>query len=56
MWIWIVVGVVVLAAAVYAFWPRAKGVVDSDAINLGRDAHGKSEEKYVSNRNTFPPW
>lgn len=30
MWIWIVVAVVVLAGAVFAFWPRAKSVSDND--------------------------
>lgn len=56
MWVWIIVGVVVLAAAVYAFWPRRRGVVDSDALALRRNSHGEAEDKYVSNRNNFPPW
>lgn len=56
MWVWIVVGIVVLAALVYALWPRPKGVDDTAALNLRRAAHGDAEESYVSNRNNFPPW
>lgn len=33
MWVWILVGVAVLALGVFAFWPRRRGITDGD---LGR--------------------
>ena len=56
MWVWIIMGVVVLAGAVYACGPGARGVRDADALSSRRSTQGKIEEDYVSNRQSFQPW
>jgi hypothetical protein len=43
MWIWIVVGVVAVAAAVYAFWPRAGGL-DSRVNRASAIAQGRADD------------
>ena len=40
---WIVVGVIVLALVAFAFWPRRRGVVDSEVRSLRRGAHAKGQ-------------
>ena len=42
MW-WIVVAVVVLALALYAFWPRKRGIVDRRALRSRAVDQGKAE-------------
>lgn len=42
--LWIIVGIVVLAAAVWAFWPRARGVSQSDVRRTRAITQGRSEE------------
>ncbi|MGY2702677.1 MULTISPECIES: hypothetical protein [unclassified Nocardioides] len=38
MVVWIVIAAVVVALAVFAFWPRQRGIVDDDVRRLKRDA------------------
>jgi hypothetical protein len=50
MW-WIVVAVVALALAVYAFWPRKRGIVDGEVRRSRRRTQG--EVQSYSNPNGF---
>jgi hypothetical protein len=43
MVVWIVVGVVVLALAVFAFWPRKRGIVDGSVRSARRLDQGRAE-------------
>jgi hypothetical protein len=42
MWLWIVLAVVVVAAGVYAFWPRAGGL-DARVNRASIIAHGRAD-------------
>ena len=54
MWVWIVIGVVALAAALYALWPRAGGIDDAAAMRGRQNAHGALERDHNTNRDNFP--
>ncbi len=41
--IWILIGIVVLALAVFAFWPRKKGVVDNAVVRGKRTTAGRGD-------------
>lgn len=41
MWVWIVLAVVVVAAGIYAFWPRAGGL-DARVNRASIIAHGRA--------------
>ena len=41
MLLWIIIGIVVVAAGVWAFWPRRRGVVDGDVRRSRRTTQGK---------------
>lgn len=41
--VWIIAGIVVLAAASWAFWPRRRGIVDGDVRKLERRSQGGTE-------------
>ena len=43
MLVWIIVGVVVLAVAGWAFWPRRRGVADAEVRGLKRRSQGDVE-------------
>jgi uncharacterized iron-regulated membrane protein len=43
MWIWIVLAVVAVAAGLYAFWPRKRGISDRNALGGRRTAQGTVE-------------
>ncbi|MGB0099871.1 MAG: hypothetical protein WBP61_06285 [Nocardioides sp.] len=55
MWVWIIIGIVVAAAIVFALWPRAKGVSDRSVISARRTSQGGNESVVNSNRTQFPP-
>lgn len=42
MWTWIVLAVMVVAAGVYAFWPRAGGL-DARVNRASAIAHGRTD-------------
>lgn len=54
MWVWIIVAVVVVAAAVFAFWPRRAGISDAKAYHDRQGSIGESERHDNSNRRNFP--
>ncbi|MBA2952342.1 hypothetical protein GON03_20175 [Nocardioides sp. MAH-18] len=56
MWVWIIVGLVVLAAVVYALWPRKGGIDDARAFSARQSTIGSIEKDHNTNRNQFPPW
>lgn len=56
MWIWILVGVAVLAVVVWACWPRKRGINDADAISRRYTTEGGNESASPSIRNEFPPF
>ena len=41
--LWIIIGVVVVALAVFAFWPRARGISDRSVLDHRRRDQGQSE-------------
>ena len=43
MVVWILIGVAVAALAVFAFWPRRKGVVDGEVRQSRRRDQGLAE-------------
>ncbi|WP_395655909.1 hypothetical protein [Nocardioides sp.] len=43
MVVWIIVGVVVVALAVFAFWPRKRGIVDGEVRQSRRRDQGVVE-------------
>ncbi len=40
---WIIIGVVLLTATGWAFWPRRRGIVDGDVRKLKRRSQGGTE-------------
>ena len=45
MWVWTIIGVVVLAAAVWAFWPR-RGGIDGERMRRSRHIDEGRAEQY----------
>ena len=43
MVVWIVIAVVVIALAVFAFWPRRRGIVDGEVRSSRRLDQGRVE-------------
>ena len=56
MWVWIIVGVVTVLAAVYALWPRRSGIDDGKAFRSRQRTIGGIERDHNTNRNQFPPF
>lgn len=54
MWVWIIVAVVVVAAAVFAFWPRHRGVEDGRVIGSRRTTHGGIESAHPTSQRNWP--
>ena len=54
MWVWIIVGIVVVALAVWALWPRMKGVSDGHVIDSRRTTHGSIESSISTNQRNWP--
>jgi hypothetical protein len=44
MWVWIIVAVVVVALAVWAFWPRRRGITDADVRRSLRKTQADLDE------------
>jgi hypothetical protein len=54
MWVWIVIGIIVVGGLAAALWPRRSGVVDGDVSRARRSMEGELEKTDPSIRRDFP--
>ena len=54
MWILGVVAVLALVAAVWAFWPRQRGIVDDDVSGARRSATANVDSAATNIRSQYP--
>lgn len=54
MWVWIIIGVIVVAGLAATFWPGRRAVDDAKLLSARRSTHGKIEGINSTNQRNWP--